>query len=168
MKHYVYLFLLASLAFSCIEMNKKNLVQGDIYVKLINIHSVNGLPNEKLEEFKLKITDFNQSNHSESEKRLADYFKILIENDLFNKPHFKLKTKEGKIINVYTNEVEYAKLTKELKNFDKYEEKISVKFEGNEIPNNIVDLDGIFNQGIFKAEKIISVKKAIGITDWDK
>ena len=167
MKQYLFFILLLTI-FSCRETNKRNIIQGDIYIKLIDVHSLYGLPSQKLEEFKQKVLKSNQNNHSESEKKLNRYFKILINHDLFNKPHFKLKTKEGKIINIYTSKKEYTKLAIHLKNFDRDEEKISVKFEGNKIPNNIIDTDSIFNQSIYYAKNIISVQKNAGVTDWAK
>ncbi len=165
----LFLALLTLAMLSCKEENKNNVIEGNIYLKLIDFHSlVYNLPDEKLKEFKNKIININQDNASGSEKKLVSYFMILIENNIFNKPHFKLKLESGKIINVYTNEDEYKKLSKELNNFDKYKEKISIKLKGIEIPNNILDADDIFNKTIFHAKEIISVEKTKGVTDWVK
>ncbi len=166
---YSILILLAVVSISCKKVNNKNIFQGDIYIKLIDFHDIiYGLSDEKLSEFEKELKNPNQNEYSESEMKLSEYFKILIKHDLYKKPHFKLKTNEDEIINVYTNEAEYAKLEKELKNFDKDIEKITVKFKGNKIQNDIVDSDNIFNQGIYFADKIILVEKTKGVTDWVK
>ncbi|NMH86228.1 hypothetical protein [Flavivirga algicola] len=171
MKQYLFLTILTLTIFSCKETNQQNkqIIQGDIYIKLIDFQSIiYNLPDEELKKFKEGITNPNQNNYSDSEKKSSEYFKILIEHDLFGKPFFKLKTKSEKIINVYTTENEYLKLKKELKDLDRDKQKITVQFEGNKISNGIFDADKIFDQAIYETKKIISIKKTQGKTYWDK
>ena len=168
MKH-LFFTLLVLVIFSCKEINKNNLIQGDIYIKLIDAHSIiYGMPDEKIQKFKERIDNPNQSEYTESEQKLIRYYKILIEHDLFNKPHFKLKLSNGKIVNVYTNKTEYSKLSKYLNKLDRDKEKITMKFEGSKKSEGIYDPDGIFNQAIYHAKRIIFVEKTDGITDWKK
>lgn len=124
-------------------------------------------PKKNLKNLKKKILSTNHNEYSDSEKKFMQYHKILIEHNLHNQPHFKLKLGD-KIINVYTNESEYLKLQKELKNFNKEKEKITIKFEGSKISDGVNDSNEIFNQPIYKALRIVSVKKTKGETDWDK
>lgn len=167
MKHLLFFMVLLSTFFSCKRENYQ-IIQGNLYIKLIHVHNViHGMPEEKIEKFKETIFNTNQGEYSNSEKLFMQYHKILIERNLYNQPHFKLKL-DDKIINVYTNESEYLKLQKELKNLDKEKEKIIIKFEGFKISDGLNDPDEIFSQPIYKALGIISVKKIKGQTDWDK
>jgi hypothetical protein len=69
---------------------------------------------------------------------------------------------------LYTTKTEYSKLQKILENFDKYKEKIKVEFKGNKISDGVFDSDGIFDQPIYLADKIISIEKTEGKTEWKK
>lgn len=154
---------------SCRTKNNDNIIQGEIFIKLIDVRNVvSNIPDDKLEEVKKSIANADQTNLTESEKKSSNYFKILLEKNLIKKPFFKLKISSGKIINVYTTKTEYSKLQKILENFDKYKEKIKVEFEGNKISDGVFDSDGIFDQPIYLADKIISIEKTDGKTDWKK
>ncbi|MGZ0016703.1 hypothetical protein [Yeosuana sp. AK3] len=155
--------------FSCKVENQKNIIQGDIYIKLIDVNNIlYGLPENKIKEFKKSISNLEQNNFSNSEKKLMEYHKILIDNNLYKNPHFKLKLDSGKIINVYTDNTEYLKLKKELDSFDRDNQKIIVKFEGSKISDGIDDPDGNFDKAIYIAKQIISTEKTKGETDWAK
>lgn len=171
-KNIKYFFLVISsiiILFSCKQLKDGDYIQGSIYIKLIDVNNIlYGLPEDQIEKFKKNIANLDLNNSSSSERRLLEYHKILIDEDLYKNPRFKLKTDSGKIINVYTNESEYLKLKVELDNFDRDSEKITVKFEGFKISDGVFDPDGIFDQAIYKAKKIISVHKVKGKTDWDK
>lgn len=154
---------------SCRTKNNDSIIQGEIFIKLIDVRNVvSNIPDDKLEEVKKSIANADQTNLTESEKKSSNYFKILLEKNLIKKPFFKLKISSGKIINVYTTKTEYSKLQKILENFDKYKEKIKVEFEGNKISDGVFDSDGIFDQPIYLADKIISIEKTDGKTDWKK
>ncbi len=145
-----------------ISCNQNKSIEGVIYIQLIDFYNIYGMPQKKIDEFKSIINNPNQSEYSNSEQELIKHYKILIENDLFNKPSFKLKMESGDIINVYTNDIEYSKLKKKLDNLEREKEKILVKFVGNKIS------DGIFGQAIYSASSITSVTKTPGKTDWGK
>lgn len=169
MKHlFVPIFSLLIL-FSCIEEKNNNYFQGDIYIKLIDVNNaLYGLTEDQIEKFKKNISNIDDNEHSISEKRFLEYHNILIQKDLYKNPCFKLKTDSGKIINVYTNESEYLKLKKELKDFDRDSEKIRLKFEGSKISDGVIDPDGVFDKAIYKANQIIFIKKTKGKTEWAK
>ncbi len=160
--------LLALTVLSCKDTNQTQIVQGDIYIKLLDVISVLSQLSE--EEIKTldKIDNSNQKEYTNSEKKAAAYFKILIENNLEKKPHFKLITKNGKIINVFTNNSEQIKLAKYLNKLDRDKEKVTVKFEGIKISNGIFDPDGTFDQAIYMAKQIVLIQKTKGITEWAK
>ncbi|GAA3567984.1 hypothetical protein [Snuella lapsa] len=161
---------LALLLLCILACNKKNqnYHEGDIYIKLIDFKSLHGYPEDKAIEFENAINSANQNDLSNSELKSYDYFKILSKNNILRSPYFKLKIENDRIINVYTSEEEFSKLSEKLKNLNREKEKIHVAFKGEEIPNLIEDSDGIFNQGIYIASKIVFVKKEKGKTDWSK
>ncbi|WP_299669677.1 hypothetical protein [uncultured Polaribacter sp.] len=169
MKQYLLFTLLTISLISCKRTSVNKTIEGTIYIKLIDLNNVvYGMSNDEIEKIKKEIFNQKKNDFSKSEKSFMEYHKILFKSDLINKPHFKLKTKKGKIINVYTNENEYTKLAKHLRKLNREEEKVIVKFEGVKISDGIFDPDGIFDQAIFKATKIISVEKTVGKTEWHK
>lgn len=169
MKKIFYFILFFNIMISCQQFKSSSYTEGDIYIKLIDVNNIlYGLSESEIEKFKKNISTIELNEYSDSEQKMMEYHRILINNDLYNNPHFKLKINSGKIINVYSNNHEYSKLKKELDSFDRDKQKIRVKFQGSKISDGIKDSDGIFNQAIYIAEKIVSVEKVKGETDWAK
>jgi len=154
------LFIIVIALSSCTD--KQGSIQGDICIKQIDVHNIYGMPNDKIEEFKKIITGTNQNEYTDSEKKFNKLHKILLDNDVFNVPTFKIKTSFGEIINVYTSKEEYSKLNNLLNTLKVEKEKISITFEGEKIH------EGVFNEPLYKANKIILMEKASGKTDWKK
>ena len=167
MKH-LFFTLVAITLLSFKGMSQNESIQGAIYIKLIDVHNIfGGLPDKIIKQLNDSIitNPKNDKKDSNLDREVSDYFKFLVENNFLQKPHFKLKLQTGKIINVFVEEAEYSKLEKELKGFDKEKERINLNFEG------IKKSDGFFkelDQAIYYANKIISVEKIPGETDWDK
>lgn len=159
---YVFVGLLMLIISSCNSSNKDIFFEGEIYIKLIDVHSLYGLPTNKLKEFKNSIVNVSSDSLSGDEKKSKQHFMFLIENNLFNKSHFKLKAKDGNIFNIYTTESEFSTLKKELDILNRDKEIITVNFKGKKIS------EGYFNEPLYIADKIISVKKNKGVTDWSK
>ena len=163
MKYFFLLILFITSLVSCHSTKESKLYEGDIYIKLINFYNVKSIiPKDKLDEFKEAVINFDNSNKTNSEIELNNYYKILIENDLIYKSYFQLKMKNDEIINVYVDDSEYLVLKKELKNLDRDNEKISIMFNGLKIS------DKIKNKAIYFASTINSVIKTTGKTDWKK
>ena len=162
MKQSFLLILLVACVFSC-GNNKIKLVEGSIYITLINLYDIQSLvPKDKIEEFKSAIINFDTKDKSRSEINLNEYYRTLINNNLFEKPHFQLKLGSEKIINIYVGKKEYLKLKKEIDNLDRDKEQILVKFKGFKVSN------GINDRAIYSASKIVFVEKKSGKTDWHK
>ncbi len=163
MKH-LFFTLVAITLLSFKGMSQNESIQGSIYIRLIDVHNIfNGLPDKTINQFKDSISTHKYNKiHEDLDRRVSNYFKFLVENDFFHKPHFKLKMESGKIINVFVEETEYSKLKKKLKRFDRYTQQINLKFEG------VKKSDGFFDEAIYYANKIIFVEKIPGETDWDK
>lgn len=154
------LFILTLFSFQGISQNET--IQGNIYIKLIDVQNLfDELSDEQLKQINQYIDNPNTSL-SEEENKLTNHYKFLLQNNLLNKPHFKLKTNAGKIINVYTDKTEYLKLKNKLNGFDKYEEQITLAFDG------VKKSDGFFDEALYYASKITSVEKIVGETDWKK
>ncbi|GAB1856943.1 hypothetical protein MHTCC0001_17790 [Flavobacteriaceae bacterium MHTCC 0001] len=169
MKYLFFITLLLTII-SCKEgKNHNKVIEGTLYIKLIDVNNIlYGLSDEDIEKFKNGIYNNGDDGGIVADRKFIEYHKILIDNNIVKEPHFKLKIKDGKIINVYTNEVEYKKLSKHLDNFDREKEKIIIKFEGTKISDGVEDPDNIFNQPIYTAKNIVSVNVQKGQTDWDK
>lgn len=162
MKHSLYIVLLLVFVYSC-ENTVKETFKGDIYITLINVYDVRTLvPEDKILDLKNEIIKFDTIGKSESKIKMNTYFQTLIDHDLFDKPCFQVQFKNDEIINVYIDEAEYSKLSKLLKDLDRYHEKIVIEFEGEKIS------DGIYDRAIYSASKIISVDKKPGKTNWKK
>jgi hypothetical protein len=148
---------------SCKENTREKLIEGDIYITLINIYNPKDiLEKEKFEELKKIVTNYNDEKKYDSENKIYKYYKVLMKHGLFHKPCFQLKIKNGEIINVYINEDEYSKLKYELKNLERDKEKIKVTFLGSKISK------GIHNKAIYSASKVVFFEKTFGKTEWKK
>jgi len=156
MKKVVILIILLMIILSCSE---DKLVEGKLYITLVNFYDPQVIGSqEKIESLKNQLINKDVS----LDKPLMKYYKILIDNNLFDKPTFQLKLKNNNIINVYLSKKEFFKLKEQLKYFDREKEIISVKFKGNKIS------EGIYNRSIYSALKLISIEKTKGKTDWNK
>ena len=158
MKNIFLVFMLCVLG--CKDKNQnETVISGEIYIKLIDVHrTMYGMPKDKIESVLKRIaaeTDKDSLNSSELEVR--EYYEFLAQENLIDKPYFKVKINNEGIIRVLTTEEEYLKLKPDIENLNRETEKIAVKFKGREIKN-----------GIFFADNIINVKKEKGKTDWAK
>jgi len=158
MKHSILIILISIVLFSC----QNNEIEGEVYVKLIDVHNIYGISDDKVKEFKARVLSLEQEEYSASERKLNQLYKTLIDNNIFNTPHFKIKMKTDEIINVYTSKEEYSKIYSLLENLNMEEEKILIKFKGKKIS------DGVFDEAIYKASKIVLAEKTKGVTDWQK
>ena len=147
--------------FSC-GNNREYVIEGKIYIKLIDVQNFSGFSSKEINLLNDFTYNKNQKEYSDSEKKLVNYYKFLKERGLVKNPFFKVKTDLGEIINVFTNGKEYNKIKNELKNLDRDQEVIIVKFKGEKIS------EGFFNESIYFAKKIIKVEKKNGKTPWDK
>ncbi len=154
-------FLLLTIStLGCIGENQSSLtVSGEIYIKLIDVYgSMYGMPRDDIENALDKIrTGVGKDSLSSSELEVRNYYEYLAQENLIDQPYFKMKTKKGKIINVFTSEEEYSKLKPNLENLDRDKEKIVVKVKGKKM-----------KKGIFYAQDIVSIEKLKGKTDWTK
>lgn len=151
------LFVFIVLLLSC-NTNNNKIVEGYIYVKLIDLQNLKGASDEQLENFRIKIQDSAIiKTLNQDDKELWDYYKYLFKHDLADKPFFKLKLSNDSIINVFTNEKEYLQIKDDLENLDRDKEKIYVKFKGKEK-----------EKGIYYTDNILTFEKQEGQTDWDK
>lgn len=148
-------FILFTLLLSIKGFSQNNNISGELYVKTIDVQDLfDDLSNEQIKQTKQLIENPNLANeYSEVEKGLFHLFNFLYDNELLRKPHFKLKTDQGEIINVYTSRDEYAKLAKKLSGFDIYDQKIDITFTGEK------KSDGFFGRPIYYCDEFISVEK---------
>ncbi|WP_281309568.1 hypothetical protein [Flavobacterium flavigenum] len=159
-------FLIVSifLLFSIIAKSQNENIKGDYYIKLIDVHDLfNGMPKDLKEKMNKIISNPNyEKEYSDSEKKGIQYYMFLSQNNLLDNPRFKLKVDGEKIINVFTTNKEFVKIKTKIENFDKYEEHIVINFEG------IKKSEGFFGEPIYYADKINSVEKVLGESDWKK
>jgi len=151
----ILILILISLA-SC---NENKVMEGEMYITMINIYNPQVLgTKQKIKDFKDQLE--NGEEGFKIEKPLLDYYKILIENDLFEKNTFQIKLKNDEIINVYVDEIQYEKL--KLENFNKEKELLKIKIKGIKIS------EGAYGRAIYSASEIVSVEKRNGKTEWSK
>ena len=150
--------ILFLISMSCQNINKNEIIEGEVYIKLIDAVSLYGSSEDFIESSKQKIMDDSDTiNLSSSERQIQEYYKSLVKYDLLDKPYFKLKLNNDSIINVFTNEKEYLQIKNDLEKLDRDKEKIYVKFTGEEKEN-----------GIYYTDNILAFEKQEGQTDWDK
>ena len=149
------------------EIQIMNIIEGNIYIKLIDFHHLYGIicetPPEKLKEIKQQAaTTTSLDNLSNSEAKMYAYVSFLINNDLLDKPHFKIKDENGTILNMYASEKEYIQLKNELQLLNREEEQIAIKCIANKLS------DVYFNEPLYYVDRFICIQKSNGQTDWDK
>jgi len=153
----IILLILSIIILSCNYKDEFETINGDIYIKLIDFGSMYGASQERIDELKLKLNNSDNLKENKSDDIFINYFNSLIKHNLLEKPYFKLKLYDGEIINVFAEESEYLKLKELLDDLDRDKEKIIVKFKSQKK-----------EKGIYYAEKILSIKKLPGKTDWEK
>ena len=140
-------------------VNSEIEIEGDLYFKLIRLGSFYNWPQNKKNEFLLKIDSLKQDESvSKEEKKFIEFIDILTKHDLFDKPYFNLRLDSTRIISVYLSTSDYNKIQK----FDRQElinegKKINIKIKGKEI-----------SKDIFFANRIIEINKVNGKTHWKK
>ncbi len=151
MKKIIVIVLLLN-SFSC-EKTDKIILEGTVYIKLINVESFYGASKKTINTIK---NSYNNNNQKKGDT-IFNLYSTLIKHDLIDKPYFKIKTKDSDILNIYTNESEYQKVKKYLHDLDKDKYKITVKLSCVKKEDDI-----------YFTNDIISVEKEKGKTDWEK
>jgi hypothetical protein len=151
-KTIIILMLLNIINASCQNSNEYEKIEGDIYIKLIDLGSLYPLTENEIDEKLALVKD----------ETLLNYFNTLKDYDLLDKPFFNLRLNDEKVIKVFTSIKEYQKLAKynNFKDLDRASEKIRVKLDLKEIK--------IKNETLYFSNNIISTLKVKGITRWSK
>tara|TARA_B110000967_G_C18839015_1_gene538367 strand:+ start:1087 stop:1563 length:477 start_codon:yes stop_codon:yes gene_type:complete len=153
------IYLLSSLILTLISTSCKNqnieIINGTIYIKLIELGSLYKASDEKINTLKNEIDKFDLSEGNESEKYYYNYYKLMFKENLVDKPCFLIKNEDGKIKKVFCSLANYAKIEPFLLDLDKSSEQINLSLKVKKI-----------NESIYFANEIISVKKAEGKTEW--
>lgn len=141
---------------SC-KSQDNEVLNGSIYIKQIDLGSLYKSNKEKINSLKKEIDNFDESKSNESEKLFYNYYKVLFEEDLIDKPCSLIKVKGNSIQRVFFSLDDYKEIESLLLNLDKNTEQINLSLKVNKI-----------NDGIYFANNIISLEKVEGKTDWKK
>lgn len=156
MKKILLYTLVSCICLSC-NKDKSVVIEGEIYIKLIDFGSMYGASKERIKELKQSLNVPIDSIKNESDKVFISYFNNLVKHGLLEEPYFKLKIKNQEIINVFSNEDDFLRIKEMTKNLNRSKEKIIIQFKGTKKEDKI-----------YFANEIISIKKIKGETQWDK
>jgi len=139
--------------------NEQEVIEGDLYFKLISLGSFYNVPSDKKNEFLLIIDSLKQKESiSEQDKELVKMIDLLTENELIDKPFFHLKLDSTKVVTVYLNQVDYDEISQfERQKLINEGKKVKVKLLGEEISENI-----------YFVNKVLNINKIDGKTYWRK
>jgi len=155
------IYLLSSLILTLITTSCKNqnneIINGTIYVKLIELGSLYKTSDEKINTLKNEVEKFDLSDSNESEKYYYNYYKLIFKENLVDKPCFLIKNENNKIKKIFCSLADYTKIEPLLLDLDKRSEQINLRLKVKKI-----------NESIYFANEIISVKKVEGKTEWSK
>lgn len=143
--------------FSCNDGNNTQQIRGHIYIKLIDFGNLQGLSKERIDFIKKEMKS-DAKITSKEEKDIYNYFELIFKNKLENKSTFFLELDgNNDRVRVFISPEEYQPIDNLIKDLDKDTERIELVLEGNKI-----------EEGIFLVEKIESIQKTSGKTNWSK
>ena len=141
---------------SC-ENHTNETLTGSIFIKLVDLGSLYKASEEDVYSIKEKVDNFQESDSNESEKLLYNYYKVLFDNNLADKPYCLIKDKSGKIQRVFFSLDSYKEVEKLLSGLDKNKEQINLSLKVEKV-----------NEDIYFTNKIIFIRKIKGKTEWVK
>lgn len=141
---------------SCENYSNETLT-GSIFIKLVDLGSLYKASKEDIYSMKEKVDNFQESNSNESEKLLYNYYKVLFDNNLADKPYCLIKDESGKIQRVFFSPDSYKEVEKLLSGLDKNKEQINLSLKVEKV-----------KEDIYFTSKIIFIKKIKGKTEWVK
>lgn len=144
------IILIFSITFLISCNSKKETIKGDLYFKLVNIISSEGMSDQEVEQ--LKQTLHNLENDTE-EKELFTYFKKLDDQKLLGLPHIMLKESDGEPKQIFISKKEYEKIKKFTFDYLKTNHK-----------KVTLELELKSRDGIFYSDNIIDIKESDGET----
>lgn len=151
------ILIILLIVLSCNDYNKTEIIEGEIFIKLIDFGSLYGASDDFKSKIKENINNPPKEDISQNDKSFSDFFKLLANHKLIDKPYFKMKLKNGLIVNIYTTENEYHKLLPKLKDLNRDKEVIKIKIEAEKK-----------EESIYFTDNIILIDKVKGITSWKK
>ena len=102
MKYSIFLiFIIISFSTVSCENNTNEILTGNVFIKLVDLGSLYKASREDVYSMREKVDNFKQSNSNESEKLLYNYYKVLFDNNLADKPYCLIKDERGKIRRVF-------------------------------------------------------------------
>lgn len=158
MKYSIFLiFTIISFSTVSCENNTNEILTGNVFIKLVDLGSLYKASREDVYSMKEKVDNFKQSNSNESEKLLYNYYKVLFDNNLADKPYCLIKDERGKIRRVFFSLENYREVERLLSGLDKNKEQINLSLKVVKV-----------NEDIYITNKIIYIRKIKGKTEWAK
>ena len=142
---------------SCNHQDTTQEIRGYIYIKLIDLGNLQGLSKERIDSIKKEMENDNKVTTQE-EKDIYNYFDLIFKNELENKSTFFLELDgNNDRVRVFISPEEYQPIDNLIKDLDKENERIELVLQAKPIED-----------GVFLAEKIKSIQKTSGKTNWSK
>ena len=149
MKYSIFLiFTIISFSTVSCENNTNEILTGNVFIKLVDLGSLYKASREDVYSMKEKVDNFKQSNSNESEKLLYNYYKVLFDNNLADKPYCLIKDERGKIRRVFFSLENYREVERLLPGLDKNKEQINLSLKVVKV-----------NEDIYITNKIIYIRK---------
>jgi hypothetical protein len=144
------LFLILIVFSSCKQDTK--IIKGDLYFKLVNLTSPNGMATDEVHKIETML-DSSNSNLNDGEKAIIDYFEKLRAHKLLSSPYIKLRMSKDEVKTVFLSPKEHQKVKKyTLDYLRKNKAKLEIELKIKEIDSLIYYSDEIIHLNEVKGE----------------
>lgn len=141
-KYWKCLFIVIFSITSC--QSSKDVIKGELFIKLIDFVNFYDFSDKDVKSFKEKMIKLKKKESiSEEENEAIIYYDFLVDQNLLEKPYFKLKISAEEVITVFTNEEEYSQIKIYLDKIDREKEKVIIEIEGAKLKTGIYFADTI-------------------------
>jgi hypothetical protein len=152
--------ILTILIISSCQTNNIKTLEGDLYFKLIELN-IFAAPDSVLTKIEISAKTVNKDTLTEQDKQLYEYLEFMTDKQLLRKPYIRLRQDDGKIVTLFLDKSDYAKV-KDINHNDlvRDNKRIRIKAEVT-----VMEYDSLTS---YETIKLISVDKIDGKTYWEK
>lgn len=138
------------------SQNQFEILDGEIYFKLIDLNSLYNFEDDKIKKFKRTIDSIGKTKMNNNKKTYYKYYHFLFENDLIDKPMFLLKNEKNQNLRVFCDSNIYrTKIEPLIDRIDKSEKTIKISLQAIKIENEIYFCKQILDLGLINKKSII-------------
>ena len=147
--------------FTNCQTERKDIIEGDLYFKLVDFPSFFDAPDSTLTKIENDLKTVNKHTLNKQDKKFYDLLQFLSDKKLLRKPFIRLKQDNGEIKMVFLDTIDYKTIKDHNYNdLVNHHKKIRIKAKVSEFKYDTIT--------VFESTKLISINKIDGKTYWKK